>query len=121
MLQGDVSEEGPEQSLPPFAGRGLLHCLVLEIVPPPHVTPQEVHMDQPPQFPLTGQELVLQGDVSEDGPEQSLPPFAGRGLLHCLVLEIVPPPHVTPQEVHPDQRPQLPSTKKNAHVHIPIF
>ena len=59
---------------------------------------------------LLGHELVLQLEDWEADPVQTVPPFDGLGLLHCRVLVIVPPPHVTPQEVQLDQPPQLPLT-----------
>ena len=39
---------------------------------------------------------MLHGTVSEDGPnrEQNFPPFMGAGLLHGLLLVLVPPPQL---------------------------
>lgn len=44
-------------------------------------------------------------------PPQVLPPFAGAGLLHSRVRDLIPLPHVT-EQVPAVQLPQLPCTKK---------
>ena len=44
----------PEQTCPPLAGVGLLHCLVLFWLPPPHVFVQDDQDDHDPQLPFTG-------------------------------------------------------------------
>ena len=44
-------------------------------------------------YKIPGQCCVLHGAFSSSFPEQFLPPCAGAGLLHCLRLEINPPPH----------------------------
>ena len=53
-----------------------------------------------------GQGFVLQFVVSEEDPEQSLPPPDGAGFVHVLVLDCCPVPHVlehvecTPHALH---------------------
>ena len=44
-------------------------------------------------FDLLGHGCMLQLDVSFESPEHTLPPPAGAGLLHFLVLVLVPIPH----------------------------
>ncbi len=59
-------------------------------------------------FKLPLQTLELQ--ASDEGPEQSVPPLSGAGLLHCLVL--VPPAQLTLQVDHPPQEPSSIATMK---------
>ena len=49
----------PEQSEPEAEGAGVLHCLLLVLVPPPHVelhSDHAVHADRPPS--VAGEEKV---------------------------------------------------------------
>ena len=61
---------------------------------------------------LPGQSGRLHTSVLVADPEHSLPPLAGAGLLHFLVLMISPSPQVT-EHAPPSKADQLPSTKKN--------
>ena len=58
---------------------------------------------------LLGQSPSLQGMVSLSSLPQSAPPFDGAGLVHVLVLVLVPSPQVTEQDPG-DHGVQLPST-----------
>ena len=49
--------------------------------------------------------------ISTDSPVQFLPPSFGAGLLHCLVLICVPPPHVLVHGLNSDQLEKDPSTE----------
>ena len=65
---------------------------------------------KPPRHPPQGGRCT---DIScALRPSQGLPPKAGEGLLHCLVLLLLcsPPPHVTPTSDHPLHSDQPPST-----------
>ena len=53
-----VSVEGPMHAAPPYFGVGLLHSLVLFLVPPPHVVLQGPYWDQLEYDPLTGKVKV---------------------------------------------------------------
>ena len=56
-----------------------------------------------------GQGWLLQVCVTESSVLQFLPPYAGSGLVHVLVLVWFPPPQVKLQEPQADQSVQLPS------------
>ena len=58
---------------------------------------------------VPGQAFVLQSTVTVFEPVQSLPPPDGAGLLHVLVLDFCPVPHVL---VHVEYAPHA--------VHIPF-
>lgn len=95
MLQ--LCDVAPEQSEPPLLGAGLVQERLW--VPPPHVS---LHADHAVQPPLTaGQAAALH--AWELSPAQSLPPFAGAGLLQVRVC--VPPPHSLSQVPQLDQPP----------------
>ena len=59
---------------------------------------------------ILGHSCVLQSSESKTGPSHWLPPKYGP--IHCLVRNLVPPPHVTLQASHPVQSFQTPSTLK---------
>jgi len=63
---------------------------------------------------ILGQASVLQDSWTELSPLQSSPPFAGAGLLHSLVLDLLPPSHVTEQASQCDHVDQWPSTWNNS-------
>lgn len=65
------------------------------------------------QWYSPGQAGRVQTSVFFADPVQSLPPLAGAGLLHFLVLVRVPLPQVTKQTPSPKSD-QLPSTVKNS-------
>ena len=108
VLQLNVSDADPEHWAPPYAGAGLLDCLVRVWVPPPQVLLQEEKELQDPQPPSLGHCCVLQFNVSDAAPEHSAPPLAGVGLSHTLVRVWVPPPQVLLQEEKELQDPQPP-------------
>jgi len=112
-----VSVAGPTQAAPPLAGAGLLHCLLRDIVPPPHVAEQALHAQKAPYPPFTGHAAVPHTWVSVAGPTQAAPPLAGAGLLHCLLRDIVPPPHVAEQALHAQKAPYPPFTGQAAVPH----
>merc|ERR1712168_692147 len=57
-----------------------------------------------------GQLSVLHISISSLSPTHCAPPFLGEGLLHCRVLFLIPPPHVTLHSLHSLNSLQLPST-----------
>ena len=61
---------------------------------------------------LPGQDPALQGLFPTGSPVHCLPPALGAGLLHCLLLMLVPGPHDTLQALQSLQSPQPPSTAK---------
>ena len=63
---------------------------------------------------ILGQASVLQDSWTKLSPLQSSPPFAGAGLLHSLVLDLLPPSHVTEQASQCDHVDQWPSTWNNS-------
>ena len=108
MLQLSNWVASPKHSAPPYAGTGLLHSLVRVWLPPPQVLLQVEKELQDPQPPFIGHSSVLQVSVSDAWPEHWAPPYAGAGLLHCLVRVRVPPPQVLLQEEKELQDPQPP-------------
>lgn len=92
-----LCDVAPEQSEPPLLGAGFVQERVW--VPPPQVT---LHADHAVHPPFTGgQAATLHAWVLS--PAQSLPPFAGAGLLQVRVC--VPPPQSLSQTLHADQPP----------------
>ena len=59
MLQLVDFEVLPVHWLPPYCGVGFVHDLVLTLVPPPHVTEQDPHLDQLVKPPWTEKKLVV--------------------------------------------------------------
>ena len=53
-----------------------------------------------------------QGSVSDEQPVHISPLPDGKGLLHCLLLALVPEPQVPTLQFHDVHSPQLPLTKK---------
>lgn len=111
------SSEFPSQSNPPISGSGLSQNLILETVPVPQEIEQILHGDHGPQFPATGQGLILQSSVSSLLPWQNSPSFCGIGALHSLFLETIPSPQVLEHEFHGDQGPQFPFTGQKSIRH----
>jgi len=93
----------PEQGFPPWAGAELSHFLDLECV---QLLSHVDHCVQFPQFPSIGRHLSpIHVSVSLPKPRQSLPPLAGAGASHLLVLDLT---HLLPHSDHGDQVPQTP-------------
>ena len=57
---------------------------------------------------LPGHVAPLQDSTSVSSPTQLLPPFAGTGLSHDLLLFLIPKPQVTEHSAHSDHSLQLP-------------
>ena len=57
-----------------------------------------------------------QGSVSDKQPLHVFPLPDGNGLLHCLLLALVPEPQVIALQSHDVHSPQLPLTKKDIYI-----
>ena len=89
-----TSTLSPIQLNPPFSGAGLLHSLVLDLCPCPHVTLQYDHFDQLLHCPSTGHDKIKQ--FSDSVPSLSwhwIPPNSA-GFAIDLVRIFCPVPHV---------------------------
>ena len=62
---------------------------------------------------IPGQVFVLQFVVSEEDPAQLLPPPDGAGLLHVLVLDFCPVPHVLVHVVYAPHALHIPFTENS--------
>ena len=63
---------------------------------------------------LPGHAEVLQSVISDVEPGQSLPPPDGAGLLHVLVLDFCPVPHVLVHVEYAPHAVHIPFTKNSA-------
>ena len=55
---------------------------------------------------------MLQSVISDDEPGQLLPPFDGEGLVHVLVLDFPPVPHVLVHDEYAPHALHIPLTEK---------
>ena len=103
--------------LPPPEGAGLVHVLVRDFEPVPHVLVQLEYSPHSVQSPLIGDEIAEQALVlhtidSNEDPLQLLPPFDGAGLEQLLDLDFCPVPHVLVQLEYSPQALHSPSIGK---------
>jgi len=84
VLHGFDSDAEPTQSLPPWAGEGLVHVLERTVCPPPHFFEHGPHASKSDQPPSTGHGLMVHVLDSVFDPLQVLPPCAAGGLSQAL-------------------------------------
>ena len=107
--------------LPPPEGAGLVHVLVRDFEPVPHVLVQLEYSPHSVQSPLIGDEiaeqaLVLHTIVSNEDPLQLLPPFGGAGVEQLLDLDLCPVPHVLVQPEYSPHALHSPSIGKKRFI-----
>ena len=122
VLHGSDKEGVPTHEWLPWNCEAGMHDLWRVLVPPPQDWLHADHDVQNDQATKTGQVRMPHLWLSIEGPLHSWLLRDCVGLLHCLVREMIPPPHVLVHCDHVDQvvqaAPSMKLMKRNSHYRV---